>query len=204
MDYKSVALELVDLYGYWALFFTMFIDTLGIPMPSKTMLTLSGYFSHVGIFNYTQIFMVAMVGTLGGFASGYTIGRRIGKPFMERYGRYVRLTPDKIAGLEKWFGKYGSYAIFIAYFLPVARSVVPYLSGISKMPFITAISIAAVGAACWITLLVSFGLVIGQNWVYLEVLLIRYYPYLIAGAAVLAGVAVFRKIRNKKRRKQVQ
>jgi len=204
VDYKSVALELVDLYGYWALFFTMFIDTLGIPMPSKTMLTLSGYFSHMGIFNFTEIFVVAMAGTLGGFASGYTIGRRIGTTFIKKYGRYVRITPEKIAKLEKWFDKYGSYAIFIAYFLPVARSVVPYLSGISKMPFITAMSMAAVGATCWIILLISFGMVIGQNWMKVEALFINYYPYLIAGVLVLVGVAVLRKIRNKNKSRQTQ
>ncbi|AGL00757.1 DedA family protein [Desulfoscipio gibsoniae] len=204
MDYKSVAMELVDLYGYWALFFTMFIDTLGIPMPSKTMLTLSGYFSHIGIFNFAQIFIVAMAGTLGGFSSGYTIGRKIGKPFIEKYGRYVRITPSKIANLEKWFDKYGPYAIFIAYFLPVARSVVPYLSGISKMPFITAMGMAAVGAACWIILLISFGLVIGQNWMKLEELFIDYYPYLITGVMALVVVAVFRKLSKKKKNKQVQ
>lgn len=199
-----MALELVDLYGYWALFFTMFIDTLGIPMPSKTMLTLSGYFSHMGILNYTQIFIVAMAGTLGGFTSGYTIGRKIGTPFIEKYGRFIRLTPEKTTRLEKWFEKYGPWAIFIAYFLPVARSVVPYLSGISKMPFVTAISMAAVGAICWIILLISFGLVIGQNWIRLEAFLIDYYPYLIAGLLALAGAAVWTKARNKKGIRQVQ
>lgn len=204
LDYKDVALELVDLYGYWALFFTMFIDTLGIPMPSKTMLTLSGYFSHMGIFKYTQIFIVAMAGTLGGFTSGYAIGRKIGAPFIERYGRFIRLTPERKARLEKWFENYGPWAIFIAYFLPVARSVVPYLSGISKMSFVTAIGMAAVGATCWILLLISFGLVIGQYWIELKALLVEYYPYLIAGILVLAGAAVWSKIRNKKGIKEVQ
>lgn len=203
MDYKSIALELVDLYGYWALFFTMFIDTLGIPMPSKTMLTLSGYFLHMGIFNFTLMFAVAMAGTLGGFASGYTVGRKIGKPFLEKFGPYVRITPEKIAGLEKWFAKKGIYAIFIAYFLPVARSVVPYLAGISKMAFLPAIGMAAVGATCWIITLITFGLLIGQNWTKLEDLLIDYFPYLIAGVVIVAGITFFRKRNNKKTSKQV-
>ncbi|TYO97178.1 DedA family protein [Desulfallas thermosapovorans] len=204
LDYKDVALELVELYGYWALFFTMFIDTLGIPMPSKTMLTLSGYFSHMGILNYTQIFIVAMAGTLGGFTSGYTIGRKIGTPLIEKYGRFICLTPEKTTRLEKWFEKYGPWAILIAYFLPVARSVVPYLSGISKMSFVTAIGMAAVGATCWILLLISFGLVIGQNWIVLEALLVDYYPYLIGGVLTLVAAAVWSKVRNKKGTKEVQ
>ncbi len=204
MDFKSMALNLVDLYGYWALFFTMFIDTLGIPMPSKTMLTLSGYFSQMGIFNFTWIFIVAMVGTLSGFASGYSIGRIVGRTFIEKYGRYVRLTPEKIAKIETWFNKYGVYAIFIAYFLPVARSVVPYLSGISKMPFIAAMSMAVLGAACWITMLISLGLVIGQNMTKLEALLNNYYQYLITAVVVFAGATILIKIINKKKNKEVQ
>ncbi len=204
MDFKSMVLKLVDLYGYWAVFFTMFIDTLGIPMPSKTMLTLSGYFSQMGILNLYWIFIVAMAGTLGGFASGYNIGRIIGTTFIEKYGHYGGITPEKMARIEKWFNKYGLYAIFIAYFLPVARSAVPYLSGINKVPFIPAISMAVLGAACWIITLISLGFIIGRSRMKLDVLLNDYYLYLIAGVVVLIGMTVWGKIRIKKKHSKAQ
>ncbi|MFA7468380.1 MAG: hypothetical protein WCY82_08955, partial [Desulfotomaculaceae bacterium] len=84
MDYKDLAIELVNLHGYWALFITMFVDTMGIPMPSKTMLALSGYFVTLGIFDLRIIFIVALMGTLGGFAGGYTIGSKLGVPFIHK------------------------------------------------------------------------------------------------------------------------
>lgn len=204
MDYKSYAIELIDLYGYWALFVTMFLDTLGIPMPSKTMLTLSGYFLNLGIFNLAHIYLIAMVGTLGGFASGYIIGNRLGKPFLNKHGRYILITPEKLGKVEKFFKRYGTYAIFIAYFLPVARSIVPYLSGISKMPFMQAILMAAIGAICWITFLISFGFIVGQAWSKIEIFVMEYYFYLLAGFVIFT-IAILRILKkNKNKIKQVE
>ena len=197
MDYKDLAIELVDLHGYWALFVTMFVDTLGIPMPSKTMLVLSGYFVTLGIFDLQRIFIVALVGTLGGFASGYTIGSKLGVPFIQKYGKYVFITPEKITRLETWFTRFGNFAIIIAYFLPVARSVVPYISGVCKMPLIKVMTYATIGATCWIISLILFGYIVGQNQAVILRFLLDYYFYLIAGGIILTAALIYVKKKRK-------
>ncbi len=197
MDYKELAIELVNLYGYWALFVTMFVDTMGIPMPSKTMLVLSGYFVTLGIFELPRIFIVALAGTLGGFAGGYTVGNRLGSPFVQKYGKYVFLTPEKLYRLETWFNRYGSYAIIIAYFLPVARSVAPYMSGVCKMPLLKVMTCAAIGATCWIISLILFGYIIGRNKTVILEFLTDYYPYLIAGGITLTSALIYAKNKRK-------
>ncbi|KJS13947.1 MAG: hypothetical protein VR67_02555 [Peptococcaceae bacterium BRH_c8a] len=202
MDYKDLAIELVNLHGYWALFVTMFVDTMGIPMPSKTMLVLSGYFVTLGIFDLQRIFIVALVGTLGGFASGYTIGSKLGVPFIQKYGKYVFITPEKITRLETWFTRFGNFAIIIAYFLPVARSVVPYIAGVCKMPFIKVMTFAIIGATCWIISLILFGYVVGQNQAEILSFLVDYYLYLIVGGLVLTVTLIFvQKYRKSKKPK---
>ncbi len=197
MDYKDLAIELVNLHGYWALFITMFVDTMGIPMPSKTMLALSGYFVTLGIFDLQIIFIVALMGTLGGFAGGYTIGSKLGVPFIHKYGKYIFITPEKIARLETWFIRFGNFAIIIAYFLPVARSVVPYISGVCKMPFIKVMTFAAIGATGWVITLILFGYVVGQNQAVILRFLVDYYPYLIAGGIILTAALIYVK-KNRK------
>ncbi|SFG27592.1 membrane protein DedA, SNARE-associated domain [Desulfotomaculum arcticum] len=198
MDYKDSAIELVDLYGYWALFITMLVDTIGIPMPSKTMLVLSGYFVTLGIFDLQQIFIVALAGTLGGFAIGYTIGNKLGVPFIHKYGKYIFLTPEKISRLEKWFMSFGNYAIIIGYFLPIARSVMPYLLGVCKMPFIKVIIFAAIGATSWIISLILFGYIVSKNREIIWTFLVQYYPYLIAGGLALTLAPIYIKKRGRK------
>jgi len=200
VDYKDLAIELVNLHGYWALFVTMFVDTMGIPMPSKTMLVLSGYFVTQGIFDLQRIFIVALVGTLGGFASGYTIGSKLGVPFIQKYGKYVFITPEKIARLEKWFTRFGNFAIIIAYFLPVARSVVPYIAGVCKMPFTMVMTFAIIGATGWIITLILFGYVVGQNQVEILRFLVQYYPYLIAAGLTLTVILIYVKIYGKSKK----
>lgn len=155
---------LVRQYGYVGLYFLFVVDTLGVFLPSKTMLMISGFLVAQGYLQHFPLFLATLSGSLTGFLTGYTIGVKVGKPFLDKYGRYMHLKPERLEQAEKWFAKYGSAAILVAYFLPGVRHIVPYLSGMAQMPFRKVMSFASLGATLWILTFTSIGRFMGDKW----------------------------------------
>ena len=164
LEYKEFILNLIQNYGYIGLFLLFVIDTVGVFLPSKTILMLTGFLVSQGYIKHIPLFFTALTGSLTGFLIGYIIGLKIGKPFLEKHGKYMRLTPELLGKAEKWFARYGTAAILIAYFIPGLRHIVPYLSGIAQMPARKVMLFAFTGAALWILTFTSIGRFVGNNW----------------------------------------
>src|SRR3974377_982969 len=94
--------DLISGMGYVGIFILMTIESAGIPIPSALIMPFGGYLASTGQINWI---LAAVVGTLGtgmGSAIGYAIGAWGGKPLVDRYGKYIDATPEKIAKAEKW------------------------------------------------------------------------------------------------------
>ncbi len=63
----------------------------------------------------------------------YFIGKKVGKPFLRKHGKWIKMTPARLEKLEKWFNKYGPWTIIIAYFIPGVRHFASYISGMNGM-----------------------------------------------------------------------
>ncbi len=165
------------------------------------MLIISGFLVSQGYLNHIPLVIVTLLGSLTGFLTGYLIGVKIGKPFLERYGKFIHLTPERLEQTEKWFSKYGTAAILIAYFIPGVRHIVPYLSGIAKMHFRKVLLYAFTGAILWILTFSSIGRFFGNKWSMLDNI-IGDYIFEILGIAAIIGVIVFLIRKNYKHNKK--
>lgn len=194
MELKDQVLYVISTYKYAGIYVYFVIDTLGVFLPSKTVLTLTGILVQTGELSFAPLFLAAISGSLTGFCISYTIGLKVGKPFFLKYGKYLRITDEKIARAEKWFNRFGPAFIMIAYFTPGLRHITPYLSGITGMTFPRTIAFAAIGAALWITTFVSLGRFFGSRLDEISVLLDRYQweVLLLAALAVALVLAVKR------------
>jgi membrane protein DedA with SNARE-associated domain len=156
--------DLMSTMGYVGIFLLMAIESAGIPIPSELIMTFGGYLASTGKINWI---LAAVIGTLGtgfGSAIGYAIGAWGGKPLVDRYGKYLGVTPDKMVWAEKWFCKFGESAVFYTRLLPVVRTIVNIPAGLLGMNFYKFMGYTIAGALPWCLVLAYLGYTLGSNW----------------------------------------
>ncbi|WP_316572745.1 DedA family protein [Neobacillus sp. YIM B06451] len=157
-------------------------------IPSEIVLGYGGYMISQGTINFP---LAVIAGTIGGtFAQLflYWAGYYGGRPFLEKYGKYIFINRHHIDLSEKWFEKYGSGVIFSARFIPVVRHAISIPAGISKMPLskFTLYTVAAV--VPWTIFFLYLGVVLGENWANIKEVA---QPYVLPtlGVAIVLGIA---------------
>jgi membrane protein DedA with SNARE-associated domain len=186
-------MDLIQFTGFPGVFGLMTLESMCLPVPSEVVLPFAGALVFQGklvLFNDPMLdtLMVAVAGTLGctfGSVIAYFIGLRGGRPFILKYGRYIRLNAKHLDTTECWFRKYGDWAVFGSRLLPVVRTFISLPAGMAKMPFKRFIILTTIGSFPWCLALAFLGLELGENWQTIESL---YRPLEIV---VVVGVAAF-------------
>ncbi len=164
-DITGYITGLIGSMGYIGVFVLMTIESVGIPIPSEVIMTYGGFIATPG--GIPQVILVALIGTLGtglGSAIGYAAGRWGGKPFVDKYGKFFGVTPQKMLWAERWFCKYGEAACLYTRLMPVVRSIVNVPAGLLGMNFTKFIAYSMIGAFPWCLVLASIGFILGENW----------------------------------------
>lgn len=156
--------SLFDQYGYELLFFGLLLEFVALPFPGETTMLYAGYLSYEGILRLWPVLLCAFTGTTMGMTLTYFIGNKAGMPFLERYGKWVLITPNKLEKTKRWFDKYGNILIFIGYFIPGVRHVTGYFAGIIGSPFRTFATYAYSGALFWCICFIGLGYFFGPQW----------------------------------------
>lgn len=201
MELKDSIVYIISTYKYPGLYILFIIDTMGVFLPTKTILTFTGILVQQGLLSFPPLFAAVYCGSLTGYCASYFIGLKLGQPFIIKYGRRLYITGPRLASAEKWFNRYGPAFIIIAYFVPGARHITPYLSGISGMPFPKTLLFASTGAALWIITFVSLGRFFGKNFELLAGLAESYRYEALSLAALLIITLAAIKIYNGKKKK---
>jgi membrane protein DedA with SNARE-associated domain len=142
----------------------MTIESAGIPIPSELIMTFGGYLASTGKINWIAAGIVGALGTGAGSAIGYAIGAWGGKALVDRYGKYLGVTADKMVWAEKWFCKFGESAVFYTRLLPVVRTIVNVPAGLLGMNFYKFMAYSMAGALPWCLVLAYLGYTLGSNW----------------------------------------
>lgn len=128
-------LNLVDHAGYAGLFVAMTLANIGAPVGSELVLPAAGALAATGhLSNVWLAIAIAVAAELVGQSIGYAIGRFGGRPFIDRYGKYVHFHHAEMEKVHAFFERYGKFAIFICRFIPVIRGIVGIPAGIAEMP----------------------------------------------------------------------
>ncbi|MCJ8010397.1 DedA family protein [Paenibacillus sp. KQZ6P-2] len=160
-------------YGYIALFVLLALGILGIPIPDETLIATFGGMIAQGYFHFAGGLLVTFLGSMTGMLISYALGRKVGKPLLDRYGKWIRMTPSRLQSTEAWFRRYGSWSIILGYFVPGLRHLSSYMAGISKVPFSRFLLYAAVGALLFCTTFLLIGHAVGYHWNEIAVLIKR-------------------------------
>lgn len=133
--FTAFFLNLVHHAGYAGLFVAMSLANIGAPIGSEVVLPAAGLAAQQGALSSVWIAIaVAVLAELFGQSIAYAVGRFGGRPFVDRYGKYVRFHHAELEKVESFFARYGRFAIFICRFIPVIRGIVGIPAGIAEMP----------------------------------------------------------------------
>ncbi len=184
--------------GYVGVMLAMAIESAMVPLPSELILPYAGFLisdaSQVepltgGPWNYWIVVVVATIGNTIGSLVAYAIGAWGGRPFLERYGKYLLIRPHEIELADHFFQKYGAATAFFSRLLPIVRTFISFPAGVARMPLGTFIAYSTAGAFLWSMLLVFAGMQLGANWTDIRHAL---QPFDLAIAVlVVAGVVLF-------------
>ena len=192
-------------HGVYAVFLLMAIDAV-FPAASELVMVYAGALAsgafpsqHVVLFGHQidsggwAFVTMALAGTLGYLAGaivGWWIGRRGGRPFVERHGRVLHLGPDRLARAERWFDRHDRWAVLLGRITPVVRSFVSIPAGVFEMPFWPYLWLTAIGSAIWAFGLAGIGYAFGSNY---ERFHHAFDLALVAGAALVVLYLVVRR-----------
>ncbi|HYS55610.1 MAG TPA: DedA family protein [Thermoanaerobaculia bacterium] len=154
----AVWMQFVLDWGYLGVFVMMFFESTAVPIPAEVVIPPAAYWAAQGRFNVALIVVAATAGSWAGSASSYWVATKLGRPLVERYGRFVLLSKKKIEGADRWFDAYGAGGIFVARLLPGIRHLISIPAGLFKMNFRTFSVMTIVGAGVFNGALAWFGI----------------------------------------------
>jgi membrane protein DedA with SNARE-associated domain len=158
-------ISLIDQAGYPGLFFVMVIGNLGIPVGTELVVPAAGAAAATG--HLSNVWLVATVATGGEIVGGlilYAIGYAGGRPFVARWGRYIKLDEKKLDRFHEFYERYGNIVVFVCRFLPLVRGVSALPAGVSRMQKRYFLTYTAVGSAIFCFILAWLGSEFGSHF----------------------------------------
>jgi membrane protein DedA with SNARE-associated domain len=182
-------MNVISTLGYAGVVVCMAIESACIPLPSEIIMPFSGSLVATGRFDLWLVSLAGAFGCLVGSVVAYAVGYYGGRPFIERWGKWIFLSERELAWADWLFNKYGSLTVFAARLLPVIRTFISLPAGIARMPFGRFCVYTFVGSFPWCLALAYVGLAMGERWPEL-----RYYFHkfdVVIGVIILAGVVAW-------------
>ena len=151
--------------GYAGIVLLMAIESACIPLPSEIIMPFAGYLVYRGELSLVGVAVAGAAGCVVGSLAAYAVGARGGRPAIERWGRWVLLSPHELALADRWFSRWGRQTVFWARLLPVVRTFIALPAGIAKMDLWPFVWLTFAGSLPWCLALAYAGLRLAENWV---------------------------------------
>jgi membrane protein DedA with SNARE-associated domain len=194
---RDLVTQIYEAVGYLGVALWVAIESVIIPIPSELILPFAGFLVGEGtaIEPITgepwQFWLVVLAGTLGatiGALVAYAIGAFGGRPLIERWGRYLGITPADLDRADDFFARHGQAAAFFGRMLPVIRSLVSFAAGVARMPLLPFVIFTFLGSLPWTALLVFAGMQLGANWEEVGAI-VKQFEYAILAVLGVIGLA---------------
>lgn len=161
--YVRAVAPYIQQYGYWAIFFSIFLEDFGLPMPGETVLIICSFFAILGKLDLVYVGILGFLGAVFGDNTGFAIGYYGGRKVVLKWGKYVLLTTKRLNKFENFFNKHGGKIVTIARFIQGLRQFNGIIAGISKMKWKKFILYNLIGAGLWVGLWVSLATYLNNN-----------------------------------------
>jgi membrane protein DedA with SNARE-associated domain len=142
----------------------MAIESACIPLPSEIIMPFSGYLVSTGEMNLWLVGLAGAVGCVLGSIVAYHAGAWGGRPFIEKYGKYILISHHDLDLADRWFQRHGDITIFVGRLLPVIRTFIAFPAGVARMNLWRFNLYTFVGSYIWSVGLAWIGMKLGEHW----------------------------------------
>jgi membrane protein DedA with SNARE-associated domain len=156
--------QFISAIGYAGVFILMTLESAALPVPSEVVMPFAGYLAYQGTFDLFLISIIGAIGCTAGSVLSYYIGYKGGRPFIEKYGKYLFIKTSHMELAETWFKKYGDRAVFFSRLLPVVRTFISLPAGIGRYDLKKLIAFSFIGSLPWCFALAYVGFSLGPFW----------------------------------------
>jgi len=188
--------------GYPGIVALMALESSILPVPSELVMTPAGYWAAKGQMSFPVVLLCGVVGSIIGALANYYGAQLIGRPLIQRYGKYVLLSEKNLLRSERFFAEHGEISTLIGRLFPVVRHLISIPAGLHRMPLPKFILYTGLGAAVWCAILTWIGYFVGQHDAALRSEEIHRYVtrallVLIPATLIIIGIYVIRRRRPK-------
>jgi membrane protein DedA with SNARE-associated domain len=165
-------ISLVSAWGYIAIFLTMVGESAGLPISSEIVVPLGGALASLGklglggpLVELVLVVLISSLANLTGSLIAFYLTRRYGeKVVLSRFGRWMGLSKGHLRLANRFFDRWGLWAVFLGRLLPIVRTYISFPAGLSKIGYVRFIIVSLLGAIPWNAGLAYAGYLAGQHW----------------------------------------
>ena len=150
--------------GYVAIFILSVLQSCCVPTSSELTLGFGGVLASQGTLSLPGVIVAGTAGEVVGAYIAWAVGRAGGRPLVERYGRYVLLSPADLDRAEGWYRRHERWGVLGSRLLPVIRNFVAVPAGVARVPALRFGVLTAIGSLLWDGAMALIGYGIGGQW----------------------------------------
>ena len=184
----------INHYGYWAIFFGVFLESLGLPVPGETLIIVAGLVAAKGVLNFSWIVILTIIATFIANEISFAIGYWGGNNLLAKYGKYVFINETRLQALEDFMKRHGTKVVVIARFILGLRQINGFIAGTVKMPVVQFVMFNMIGAILWVGWWMGLSYYFGKKF---DSIFIKYYFLIGIIGLLMVIIMAYRSSRSK-------
>lgn len=162
-DLIAWLVQVIGQFGYAGIVGMMFLESSFFPFPSEVVVPPAGYLAWKGEMNLFIVIAAGIAGSMLGALFNYWVAVKWGRPFFEKYGKYVLVSHESLDKAEVFFTRHGHISTFTGRLIPVIRQLISLPAGLVRMPMKQFCFYTVLGSGIWVVILALVGYFIGGN-----------------------------------------
>lgn len=161
----SFLINLMTSHGYLVFILLAFVQAACIPISSEVTFAFAGVIAATqpNKFSLVAVILIGIAAEMGGSLTSYAVGRRGGRPLLERYGKFVLVSRSDLDRAERFFAGRGAWAVAVGRMLPVIRCFMSFAAGVVEVPALAFTIFSFIGTAIFTTALTLVGYSLGDT-----------------------------------------
>ena len=163
MELGIIIEEFILNYGIISIFIIVALEYANLPLPSEIVLPLAGILASEYNMNIILVILASIIGGIVGSLTNYYLGYCFGNPLIYKLKKKYPKTKRAIKESYRWMEKYEKISVMLSRLVPIARTFISIVAGVTRMGVWEFILYSSVGISLWNTILILIGFVIGDN-----------------------------------------
>ncbi len=155
--------DTIGQFGYPGIVVLMALESSFFPFPSEVVIPPAAYLAAGGKMNIGMVLLCGTAGSLLGAVFNYWLALKFGRPFFEKYGRYLLVSSRSLDKADRFFEHHGHISTFVGRLLPGIRQYISLPAGLARMNLFIFCAATALGAGIWVSVLAAMGYWFGRN-----------------------------------------